>query len=357
MATTTGKVYNSIKLGGTATDVSVARISHGLMAMTWTPYPVPDEICFESIKTGVDALPGGVKAFLNTGDFYAYDWGTANLEMLSRFFAKYPEYADKIFLSVKGGVNPTTHKPDGSLEYLRTSVERSIKTLGPLKKIDLFEPARLDGSLGIEKIMQNLVVLLKEGKFDHIGLSECNADTLRKANNVYPVTAAEIEISPFEYGENQKKVIATAKELNISIAAYSPLGHGFLTGQIKSPADLPKGDIRSHLTRFQESHFQNNMSLVHDLQRISSNFKNDNRDGGITTAQLCIAWVASLGPKTIIPLAGSSKKERTVENLMAGDLVPLSEEVMKEVGEAIGRNRITGDRYHGETEEQMGLWQ
>ncbi|KAK7463584.1 hypothetical protein VKT23_006930 [Stygiomarasmius scandens] len=340
-------VTQSTKLGGTASDVTVARVSHGLMTMTWTPNPVPDEICFEAIKAGVDALPPGVKAFLNTAEFYGQNWGIDNLEMLSRFFAKYPEYADRIFLSVKGGLDPVKHVPNGSLEYLRSSVERSIKALGPLKKIDLFQPARIDPTMSIEKIMENLVILLKEGKFDHIGLSECNANTLRKAHAVYPITAAEIEVSPFEYGENQKKVIATATELNISVAAYSPLGHGFLTGQIKSPDDIPEGDMRHLLTRFKEEHFRNNMVLVQKLKEIAEK-------KSITPAQLCIAWVASLGP-TMIPLPGSSKASRTLENLTGGDVV-FTDDELKAVNEAITKTTITGDRHIGQPELEKLLW-
>ncbi|KAK7463529.1 hypothetical protein VKT23_006877 [Stygiomarasmius scandens] len=340
-------VSQSVKLGGTASDVSVARVGHGLMGMTWTTNPVPDEICFESIKAGVDALPPGVKAFLNTADFYDQNWGTGNLEMLSRFFARYPEYADRIFLSVKGGVDPAKQGPDGSLEYLRMSVERSIKALGPLKQIDLFEPARIDVSVGIEKIMENLVTLLKEGKFDHIGLSECNANTLRKAHSIYPITAAEIEVSPFEYGENQKKVIATATELNISVAAYSPLGRGILTGQIQSTADLPEGDLRRLFTRYKEEHIRNNIVLVRDLKAIAEK-------KGITVAQLSIAWVASLGP-TMLPLAGSSKAFRTLENLAAGDVI-FTDEELKAINEAFSRTKITGDRYFGGSDADMHLW-
>ncbi|KAF5367491.1 hypothetical protein D9758_003749 [Tetrapyrgos nigripes] len=341
-------VTQSIKLGGTASGIAVARVSHGLMSMSWTPQPVPDEVCFEAIKAGIDALPHGVKAFLNTADFYAIDLGTGNLEMLSRFFAKYPEYVDRVFVSVKGGMNVSSHLfPDGSYEFLKKSVDRSVKALGPLKKIDLFEPARIDRKVGIEKTMETLVSLMKEGKFDHIGLSECNADTLRKANSIHPVSVAEIEVSPFEYREEQKKVIATAAELNISVAAYSPLGHGFLTGQIKSPDDLPKDDPRLRLTRFKEEHFRNNMTLVDDIVRIA-------QKKGITPAQLCIAWVCTTGP-TVIPLPGSSKASRTLENLEGGDVV-LTEGELEELNEAIGRHEITGDRYFGEGID-VHLWQ
>ncbi|KAF5367387.1 hypothetical protein D9758_003752 [Tetrapyrgos nigripes] len=339
-------VTQSIKLGGTAADVVVARVSHGLMAITWAPEPVPDEICFEAIKAGIDALPPGVKAFLNTADFYAMDMGTGNLEMLSRFYDKYPEYAERTFVSVKGGIDPAKHGPNGSYEYLKKSVERSIEALGPRKKIDLFQPARIDLNVGIEKIMETLVGFVKEGKFDHIGLSECKADTLRKAHSIYPICTAEIEVSPFEYGEEQKKVIATAAELNISVAAYSPLGHGFLTGQIKSPDDLPKDDPRHRFTRFKEEHFRNNMALVDDIVRIA-------QKKGITPAQLCIAWVCTTGP-TVIPLPGSSKASRTLENLEGGDVV-LTEGELEELNEAIGRHKITGDRSFGEG-INMHLW-
>ncbi|KAF5367490.1 hypothetical protein D9758_003748 [Tetrapyrgos nigripes] len=339
-------VSRSIKLGGTAPDVVVARISHGLMMMTTAVDPVPDEVCFEAIKAGVDALPPGVKAFLNTADFYDRNRGLGNLEMLSRFFAKHPDYAEKTFISVKGGFNPATHGPDCSYEFLKLSVERSIKALGPLKKIDLYEPGRVDRNVGIENIMKTLVSFVEEGKFDHIGLSECNADTLRKAHSIYPITVAEIEVSPFEYGEQQKRVIATAAELNIAVAAYSPLGHGFLTGTIKSPADLPKGDHRSRLTRFKEEHFLNNMALVDDLKAIA-------QKKGITSAQLCIAWVCTTGP-TVIPLAGSSKASRTLENLEAGDIVFTAEE-LESINEAVGKHEITGDRYYGEHID-MHLW-
>ncbi|KAF5367386.1 hypothetical protein D9758_003753 [Tetrapyrgos nigripes] len=277
-------VSQSVRLGGTAFDIVVGKVAHGLMTMTWTTNPIPDEQCFESIKVGIDALPPGVKGLLNASEFYSPDMGTANLEMLSRFFAKYPEYAGKTFLSVKGAGNPRDGY-DSSLEGIRKSATKCQQALGPIKKIDLFQPARIDRKLSVEEFMENLVTVMKEGKFSHIGLSECNEDTLRRANEswVYPVSIAEIEVSPFEYGVNQKKVIATAVELGIAVAAYSPLGHGFLTGQIKSPADLPDGDFRLHLTRFKEEHFNNNMALVSDLVDIAAK-------KGITPAQLCIAW-------------------------------------------------------------------
>ncbi|KIK69358.1 hypothetical protein GYMLUDRAFT_214481 [Collybiopsis luxurians FD-317 M1] len=342
-------VSRSIKLGGTAVNIPVGRVAHGLMGMTATwGNGVSDEEAFEAIKAGVDALPPGTKMFLNSGEFYGANFGPGNLQLLRRFYEKYPEYADKTFLSVKGALQWRGHQPtpDCSIEGLRKSVDNIIKELGPIKKLDLFQPARIDRSLPIETIMDNLVTLLKEGKFSHIGLSECLASTLRKAHAVYPVTAAEIEVSPWEYEENQKAVIATATELNISVLAYSPLGRGFLTGQIKSLSDLPEGDPRTRFDKFKEANFNSNLALVDGLKAVANK-------KGIPAAQLCLAWVASLGP-TVIPLPGSSKATRTLENLEGGD-VELTKEELAAVQQVLDANPVAGERYLGK-QVDLFLW-
>ncbi|KAJ7159013.1 aldo/keto reductase [Mycena crocata] len=338
-------VQKTTKLGGSASDVTVSRVAHGLMMMTWTPTPASDDQCFEAIKAGIDALPAGTKAFLNTGEFYAQDLGTANLEMLSRFYAKYPEYANKTFLSVKGALKNLN--PDCSPESIRKSVDNIQKVLGPIKKMDLFEPARIDRNVPVEDMMQTLVTLVKEGKFAHIGLSECNADTLRKAHAVHPITAVEIEISPFSYEENQKKVIAAAAELGISVLAYSPLGRGLLTGKLRSSADIGEGDFRAHLTRFKEDNMKHNITIVEAFDALAQR-------KGITVAQLCIAWVAALGPG-VIPLPGSSKSSRTLENLQGGD-VELSSDELKKMNGIIAEYGVKGDRSFGLGDEKFYLW-
>ncbi|KAF6749800.1 aldo/keto reductase [Ephemerocybe angulata] len=341
-------VSATTKLGGTAADVTVGRVAHGLMQMTWVPTPVPDEQCFEAIKAGIDALPAGTTGIINSGEFYAMDWGTGNLEMLSRFFAKYPEYADKTFLSVKGAVNPKIKGPDCSIEYLRAGLDNIERALGPIKKVDLFQPARIDPNIPIEKIMENLVTLVNEGKFSHIGLSECNHNTLRRAHAVHPVTAVEIEVSPWAYDDNQKKVIETAKELGISVMAYSPLGKGFITGQIKSAADLPAGDVRQGMTRFRDQEIlKHNFAIVDALTEVAKRV-------GSTPAQLSIAWVAHLGPN-VIPLPGSSKASRTLENLEAGD-IKLSAKDFEEITKFIDDFEVKGDRYFGQDDKEAHLW-
>ncbi|KAG1891275.1 Aldo/keto reductase [Suillus subluteus] len=282
-------------LGGTASDVTVGKVA-----------PVPDEQCFEAIKAGVDALPPGTKMFLNGGEFYGHNLATTNLEMIARFFEKYPDYVDKTFLSIKFW--PTN---------LRRSVELINEKLRGTKRLDLFECARVDPNVPLEESIRALVELKNEGKLDHIGMSECSADSLRRGNAVHPITAVEIE--------EAKKVIATAEELGIAVIAYSPLGHGFLTGQIKRPEDIPEGDFRRSMPRFQQDNFKLNFA-------ISKN---------VTSAQLSIAWVALLG-KHVIPLPGSSHAKRTRENCAGGD-IELSTEDIAEINSVISAAEIRGD--------------
>ncbi|KAK7044582.1 Aldo/keto reductase [Favolaschia claudopus] len=339
-------MVNTTHLGGTASDVIVGRISQGLMTMHQRATgPQPDEVCFAAIKAGVDRLPPGVKMFLNSGDFYSNTWGPENIEMLGRFYAKYPEYANRTFLSVKGARSPTMQH-DSSMESLRRSMERIERALLPHKKMDLFQPARIDRSMTIEDIMGNLVTLLKEGHFSHIGLSECTAETLRKANAVYPITAAEIEVSLTAYEVETKKVIETARELGISVLGYAPVGRSLLAGKITKLADLPETDYRRNLERFKEDNLEHNLSISSLVPKIAA-------QKGVTPAQVAIAWVATLG-QHVIPLPGSSAPERTLENCEAGD-IELSADEIKELNTMAEAGEVKGSRMLGGKEESF-LW-
>ncbi|KAF9004287.1 NADP-dependent oxidoreductase domain-containing protein, partial [Cyathus striatus] len=221
--------------------------------MTVMPTSVPDELCFESIKSGIDTLLDGAKMVLNSSEFYGHNPLTANLKLLARFFDKYPTHADKVFLSVKGGFNWPNLRPDTSPEFLRRSVENINAALHGTKRLDLFECARVDHDYEIEDTMRELVKLIKEGKFDHIGMSECKAEAIKRAHVVsaiYPVALVEIEVSPWVYRKEGRDVIRTCKELGISIAAYSPLGQGMLTGKITKFDDLESFDYCRRFKRF-----------------------------------------------------------------------------------------------------------
>ncbi|EKM55534.1 uncharacterized protein PHACADRAFT_256231 [Phanerochaete carnosa HHB-10118-sp] len=341
-------VQSVTTLGGTASHVKVGKVAHGLMLMTWTPNPVPDETCFEAIKAGVDAMPPGVKMLLNSGEFYAQDFGTANLELLARFFEKYPEYAERTFLSVKGGGKKDAPVPDASPENLRRSVTAINAALRGTKKLDLFECARVDSNYSVEHTIGILSGLVKEGLLDHIGMSECGAESLRKGNAVHPIAAVEIEVSPWSVEPETKDVLQTAEELGIAVVAYAPLGRGFLTGQITKFEDLPEGDMRRNFTRFRNpEYFQHNLTLVDRLRAIAEK-------KGVTSAQLCIAFVASLGDR-VIALPGSSNAKRTLENTYSAD-TKLTQGESDAIWEVINSYEVKGDRYYGADPKTMHLW-
>ncbi|OCH86392.1 Aldo/keto reductase [Obba rivulosa] len=309
----------------------------------WTSTPTPDEVAFDAIKSGIDALPQGVKMFLNGGAFYSPDGGPANVQLIARFFEKYPEYADRAFLSIKGA--NSGHGIDCSPENLRRSVDEILAALRGTKRLDLFEPARIDSKVAVEDMMKTLAQLRNEGKYDYIGLSECSAATLRRAHAVHPVAVAEIEISPFAYEDETKRVIAAAKELDIAIAAYSPLGSGLLTGSITNSKDLPEGDMRRNFSRFQEDVMQANKTITDSLKAIAERKR-------VSLGQLCIAWVGYLGDH-IIPLPGSSHKKRTLENLEGGN-IDLTLEELGEINLLLSMHKVQGERYMGG--EKATLW-
>ncbi|THH16563.1 hypothetical protein EW146_g4111 [Bondarzewia mesenterica] len=374
-------VLKTAKIGGAASAVVVGRIGHGLMMMTWKPTPVPDEEAFEALKAGMDSLPEGAKMLINSAEFYGMNPMTANLELVSRFFEKYPTYADKAFLSVKGGTKADSIVPDGSADNLKRSVDTIIKTLQGKKRLDLFEPARVDPKYSIEDTIKVLAGFVAEGKFDYIGLSECRAETVRRANTIAPVACVEIEVSPWSYMQETKNVIATCEELGIAVVAYSPLGRGFLTGQIKKPDDFEGKSFQTPpfrvLTSSSKRNLKHNFAIVDALKLIADK-------KGITTAQLSLAWVASRGPH-VIPLPGSSyvftflsppsllpafffivqseeltrsdrNKKRTLENVAAGD-VELSPEELAEIDKVLQTHTVKGGRYIDEVpDEHLLLW-
>jgi len=322
------------KLGPPASHISVGKVAHGLMLMTWVPNPVPDEQCFEAIRASLGSVPVDAKMILNSGEMYGNDPRTANLELVSRFFAKYPDLVDRAFLSVKGGLEATRLEPNSSEANLRRSVDTCLEKLAGKKRLDLFQCARVDKRVSIESTIGILSQLVKEGKFDYIGMSECSADTLRRAHAVHPITMVEIEISPWSYEDETKKVIATAGELGIVVLGYSPLGRGFLTGAIKSREDAT--GLRQHMPRFQDEAMKHNFALVESLGAIAEK-------KGISTAQLCIAWVAALGPH-VIPLPGSSHSKRTLENI-AGGHVTLTSADLEAINKILANHEVQGERY------------
>jgi len=336
----------TVTISDGSSKVTVGKVAHGLMNMTWTAVPTSDEEAFEVMKTSLDSVPPGVKLLINSGEFYGVSPREANLELIARFFEKYPSYAEKAFLSVKGGTKADTLEPDSSAENLKRSVDCVLTKLRGTKKLDLFESARVASNVPVEDAIKTLSGFVSEGKFDYIGMSECSAESLRRGHSIHPIAAVEIEVSVLSYEEETKKVIATAKELGIAVVAYSPLGRGFLSGKFKKLDDLDENNMLRHFSRFKEEAMKANYAFAEEISELA-------QKKGITPAQFCIAWVSALGPH-VIPLPGSSTVKRTIENLAAND-VELNEEDLATVSKFLETHTVVGDRYFG-NDKAAHLW-
>ncbi|GAA5892967.1 hypothetical protein JCM6882_006906 [Rhodosporidiobolus microsporus] len=320
---------------------TVGKIATGLMRLTWAPENTPDEQAFELIKTSIDSGAN----FLNSGSFYGTKDPLDNLKLLSRFCEANPEYKDKFLLSVKGGLRPG-HSPCGELGFLREDIKQANDVLKH-RKMDFFEIARVDKEVGIEQMMKNLLTLRDEGHFKYISLSEVGADSIKKAAAIGKVDLVEVEYSPFCLDIEKNGVLATCKELDIPILAYSPLGAGFLGAGWKSKEDIPQGDMRRNFDRFSDENFAHNLKLANKLQEVAEK-------KGVTAAQLAIAWVGAQWEK-IIPLPGSTKTARVRESIQAGRL-SLSADELKEIRDFIDNFEVKGVRYANNPQIQGRLF-
>jgi pyridoxine 4-dehydrogenase len=306
------------------------------MGLTWRAAQTPDEQAFAALSA---AIANGA-TFWSTAEFYGTSDPTAGLKLLRRYFEAHPEDADKVTLFVKGCSDLKTLAPLNSRLGVRQSAENSIAALGDVKKIDVFGPARADPSVPLAETLQALHELVDEGKIGGIGLSEVGAATLEKAHGIAPLSLVEVEFSLWSTDILTNGVGATAKRLGVPIVAYAPLGRGFLTGQIRSPADIPEGDIRRFLDRFQPENFDKNLDLVRQLQEVAA-VKN------VTPAQLALAWVrAHEGTEvigSIIPIPGATKASRVEENTRA---VQLSADEKARLDGIISSFAVRGGRYN-----------
>jgi len=311
----------------------IGAIGYGLMGLTWRAKPPSEEQAFKAMKA---SLAAGCN-FWNGGEFY----GTPeynSLTLLEKYFTKYPEDADKVVLSIKGGIKNMS--PDGSPENVRNSVDNCLKLLNGKKSIDIFECARVDKNTPIEVTLKTLDdEYVKTGKIGGIGLSEVGAATIRRAAKVVKIVAAEVELSLWSLNIFENGVAAACAENNIPIVAYSPIGRGMLSGKIKSPDDLSEDDMRRHMPRFHEEHFHKNFELVREVQKIA-------QQKGCTPAQLAINWVKHLSKKDgnpeIIPIPGASAEERVLENAKE---VVLSNEDLAAIDSILKNFEVSGERY------------
>ncbi|KFA67448.1 hypothetical protein S40285_00263, partial [Stachybotrys chlorohalonatus IBT 40285] len=311
----------------------VGDIGYGMMGITFGGKPLPEEEAFAAIKA---ALESGCNYF-NGGDFY----GTPeynSLTLLRKYYEKYPEDADRIVLNVKG--TTVNLQPTGDREGVITSVENSLRWLGPIGRIDQFEPARKDLNHDYEEVtLKTINEYVQAGKIGAIAVSEINANTLRSAAKKFKITSVEVELSLFCPEPLRNGILDAAAELDIPVLAYSPLGRGFLGGQLKSPDDIPEGDYRSHLPRYQGDNFYKNLELVDKVNEIAVR-------KGCTPGQIAINWILAIsrrpGMPKIIPIPGSTNPNRIRENATKVDLTQTD---MEDIDKILDSFVSAGDRY------------
>ena len=282
-------------------SLTVNRIGLGCMGMSEF-YGAFDEK--ESIHTLEKALDLGVN-FFDTADMYG--WG-ANERLLGKAFKN--RWKDVILatkFAVMRGPNGEFLGLNGKPEYIRKACEQSLQNLG-VESIDLYYMHRQDPKVEIEEIVGTMSELVNQGKVKYLGLSEVDAKTLRRAHAVHPITALQTEYSLWSR-EPEKEIFDVCKELGITFVAYSPLGRGFLTGAIKSRADLEQGDFRLNNPRFTDQAISENLKFVEVIDQIA-------KSKNVSNAQVALAWVLRQNDE-IVAIPGTRKVHRLQENLGA----------------------------------------
>lgn len=222
---------------------------------------------------------------------------------------------------------------NSSKSYVKKAVERSLKNLGT-DYIDLYYQHRLDTNTPIEETVEAMAELVKEGKVKYIGLSEVGSETIRKAHQVHPLTAVQSEYSLFERQIEELGILDTLKELGISLIAYSPVGRGFLNGEIQKPEDFRENDFRKYIPKFQGEQFYKNVELVNEIKKIAV-------EKNITSAQLAIAWVIAKGHT---PIPGTKRVKYVEENIASASII-LTQEDLNRLEAIIPLGTVTGARY------------
>jgi aryl-alcohol dehydrogenase-like predicted oxidoreductase len=293
-------------------------------------YGATDEA--ESIATLHRALDLGID-FLDTSDMYG---PYKNEELISQVLRS---RRDEIVIATKFGIqrdpaSETGRSINGRPEYVREACDGSLKRLG-VECIDLYYQHRVDPKVPIEETVGAMSELVRLGKVLYLGLSEAAPETIRRAHAVYPITALQTEYSLWSR-DPEDEILAAVRELGIGFVAYSPLGRGFLTGQIKSFDDLAEDDYRRYAPRFQGENFSKNLELVARVTEMA-------RETGVTPGQLALAWVLAQG-EDIVPIPGTKRRRYLEENAAASE-IELTAEDLARINEIAPQGAAAGTRY------------
>jgi aryl-alcohol dehydrogenase-like predicted oxidoreductase len=321
------------------TGPTVSALGLGAMGMSAGVYGAPDRA--ESLHTVHAALDAGV-TLIDTGDFYAMGHNELLLAEALRGRDR-----DSYQLSVKFGLlrgpGPAFGGFDGRPEAVKNFLAYSLTRLG-VDHLDIYRPARLDPAVPIEETVGAIKDMVEAGYVRHIGLSEVNAETIRRAQAVHPISDLQIEYSLLSRAV-EADVLPTLRELGIGLTAYGVLSRGLISGHWSADSAGP-GDARAFSPRFASENVQHNLTLVEALRRVAE-------AKGCTVAQLAIAWVAAQGAD-IVPLVGARTRNRLAEALPAMELTLTSDE-LAEIEKAVPAGAARGDRYPAMFMSSLGV--
>jgi len=313
-------------------ELTVASLGLGCMGMSQSYGVRGDDD--ESIATVHAAIDGGC-TFIDTADVYG---DGANEELVGRALSG---RRDEVVLATKFGFKRSQagdlvpNIVDGSPEYAKSAIDASLRRLG-VDHVDLWYLHRRDPKVPIEETVGAMASAVEAGKVRYLGLSEVSGDTVRTAHAVHPISAVQSEYSLWTR-DPETGVLPTLRELGIGFVPFSPLGRGFLTGQIQTPDDFGPDDMRRTMPRFSGENFQRNLDLVEKVKEMAA-------AKGITAGQLALAWLLAQG-HDVVPIPGTKRRTYLAENLGAAE-VELTAAEVADLDQAFPPEAIAGDRYN-----------